>query len=112
MARFLVILLIMLLPLRGWTAERMAVQMAHAQAVAEAMDLHPAPVDMPLDCPMMQEPDKSLTGCQSCQLCMAMAGLSDLMIQVPMVVPPEPPVALNVSFVSADPKRLAKTPIL
>lgn len=112
MTRFLVILLVMLLPLRGWSVERMEVQMAHSQVVAQSSDSYPLTADMPMDCPMMDESAKGFTGCQSCQLCMALTGLNEWAVQLPMQPACSPSVPLRVAFVSADPKRLPKTPIL
>ena len=71
MRRFLLILLILLLPLRGWAVESMSVPSSA----------------MPEDCPMMAPAadaddgqqgahhavQKSSCGCQSCHLCMPLA---------------------------------------
>jgi len=112
MSRFLVILLIMLLPLHSWSAGRMAVQMAHGQAVAEVADVRPAPVDMPIDCPMLEESDGSISGCLTCQFCMSLADLNVLPATIPTQVQQSTWVSSRASFDSADPKRQAKPPIL
>ena len=113
MRHLFILLLIALLPLRGWSAEHMAVQMASSQLGVSAM---------PADCPMLAQagtsdtrqahaPGKSLTHCQSCQLCMTLAALPPL--SEPAVAPrPQAPLAQHTDrFASADLLRAAKPPI-
>lgn len=86
----LLILMIALLPLRGWASESMAVSMAVQHLVVAQNQLGGAP-GMPADCPLLDQVDqvdqvsnKSTTdassetispwcnGCTTCQLCMAL----------------------------------------
>ena len=91
MRRVFLILVIALLPVRGWAADMMGVVMA-AQALsaskhiaANASDAKPAtssgaetPFSMSADCPMWAsqtadgDPSVPHTGCTTCQLCMAL----------------------------------------
>jgi hypothetical protein len=122
MGRLLVILLVMLLPLRGWSAERMAIQMTSSQVAIEIAGEQVSLAAMPEDCPMLAQqavdiekspsPSKSLAGCQTCQLCMSLAGQIDLPSNISTYERQAPPVIANVSYVSADLARLAKPPIL
>jgi len=128
MSRFIVLLLIALLPLRGWTVERMAVAEG-AQAVA-AVHHGPlaGPQDMPADCAMHMQAalsdqaafatpaheapaDDAHKGCQACQLCMPLAtpaGPCPLSLaQAHQAIPR----AGVVAFASAEPARYAKPPI-
>lgn len=119
MARLLLILLVMLIPLRGWSAERMAVQMTSSQV---SMTATVAMEAMPADCPMMAQPaseaekspvqSKSHVGCQTCQLCMSLAAQS---VPFPYLLTYErhaPPVSAASHFLSADLARQVKPPIL
>lgn len=126
MSRFFIILLIALLPLRGWSVERMAVHMAASASAAQAM---------PSDCPMMiqtgasasdagakhlgdssdkgdygKSPGNSLS-CQSCQLCMSLATPDTPAIQ-PLAGGPRATTAARAErFASADLPRATKPPI-
>lgn len=106
------ILLIVLLPLRGWAVE----QMAHDMAAGA----------MPADCPMVQmaqaapadmgsEYDGATTPtdrtCQSCQLCMALAAAEMPIIQAVGHAPPTVVVHRADRFVSADISPVSKPPI-
>ena len=84
MRHILVVLMIALLPLRGWASETMVVSMAVQQLVVAQMQT----VDeagMPADCPLFGQASKTSTtgtnsetisplckGCTTCQLCMAL----------------------------------------
>jgi hypothetical protein len=117
--RLCLIVLILLLPIRGWTADVMTVAMGvHALAPASAQA---AMSGMPTDCPML-----SITGqaalddsssdspktCDTCQLCMGVA--------VPFAMAVDPAMRDNASmpahhptdFVSADLALSAKPPAL
>lgn len=119
MARLFVLFLIVLLPLRGWTAERMVFQMEHGAPVAmQAQDMD---AGMSEDCALHmqmashhaadQSKNNSHTGCQACQLCMPLAAL-DAALQVVLAPNPQAvPVTLTSRFVSADTARHAKPPI-
>ena len=84
MRHMLLILMIALLPLRGWASEGMVVSMAVQQLVA-ANGGTAKQAEMPADCPFVSpmsenspsgtnsEPISSLCkGCTTCQLCMAL----------------------------------------
>lgn len=84
MRHLFLVLLIALLPVRGWVGNAMALDMAAQQAVAVS-----APSAMPDDCPMHAEMaardgDSSqqesagahCSDCDTCQLCLALASLS------------------------------------
>jgi hypothetical protein len=115
MARFLVILLVVLIPLRGWSVERMSIEMAqqttHSQASA-----------MPANCPLMaqgaSEDDKSSTdakdhfGCKTCQLCMGLSVQPNLFFSYSEPPPQASLATTSTSFISADLTRRAKPPIL
>jgi hypothetical protein len=122
MCRLLVILLVILLPLRGWSAERMSIQMTLNQPAVEAAGMQVLAKGMPADCPMLgqlvSEAEKSFTsskshsGCLTCQLCMSLAAQD---ISSPNLLPYErhvPPLSIAVSFVSAELTRQVKPPIL
>jgi hypothetical protein len=108
MLRLVVILLVVLLPLRGWGADRMSVQMAQSA--------------MPVDCPMLvqqaaqteksQIPPKSHIGCQTCQLCMALAEHAFSAPDFVAYAQQAPRVTVAVAFTSAELHRQAKPPIL
>ncbi len=118
MARFFIILLIALLPLRGWAAERMVYQMNRGTPVS--MQGQVVGVAMTPDCAMnsggSQETSTTMntadnSECQVCQLCMPLVALDN----IPMVhsAPITHKVAVRQfsDFVSADPARTAKPPI-
>ncbi len=105
---FIIALLIVLLPLRGWTAERMAEHMA---ATA-----------MPADCPMMMQagsPDQASTddgeaatpADRTCQLCMSLAAPETATVQAVSPAPQTVAVQPADRFASADLPRAAKPPI-
>jgi Fe-S-cluster-containing hydrogenase component 2 len=100
-ARFIVLILIALMPLRGWSAGAMSVNMAVAAMSAQSSMDNPQNELMPADCPMMaklqpagqgaagteanQAADKQHHSCQSCQLCMPLCaqGASNLSLTEP-----------------------------
>ena len=120
MSRFFLILLITLLPLRGWSAERMAVYMAASETAAVLMVS--GDHAMPADCPMMVQADTSDKGtdhghgksdrsCQSCQLCMSLAVLQTQTTQSLSYKPLTAAIPRADRFASADIARAAKPPI-
>jgi hypothetical protein len=124
MARLFILFLIALLPLRGWTAERMVFQMERGTAVsAQAHDLGNAVYGaMPADCALhmqmasvphedaaSQTPDHK--GCESCQLCMPLAALAAPAVLCIAANPQAQPATRSSRFVSADPARDVKPPI-
>lgn len=122
MVRLLIILLVMLLPLRGWSAERMATQMLLSQAAVQVAGEPIEMAGMPADCPMLAQaapetdkspaPAKSHVGCQTCQLCMALAALSPAPPPLLSYERQIRPVPAKASFISADLSRQVKPPIL
>lgn len=122
MGRLLVILLIALLPLRGWSAERMATQMLLSQAAMQVAGEQIELAGMPADCPMLTQPGsgtdkspapaKSHVGCQTCQLCMALAALSSPLPPLLSYQRQLHPAHAGDRFVSADLSRQVKPPIL
>jgi len=132
MARWFILFLIALLPLRGWSVERMAIDMqgmpvaVHAQGVALGMSAECAlhmqsllQMDTSADAAHTashgtdQHPDHKPghKGCQSCQLCMPLLAL-DGTVPLHLATPPQQlPRAHSSRFVSADSARNAKPPI-
>ena len=121
MGRFLVILLVVLIPLRGWSAERMVIQMAYSQTVAEVADEQISMDGMPADCPMLAQaesksekstsPAKGFAGCQTCQLCMTLASSSLPQIQLSAHLTELHPEAASARFISANVAPQVKPPI-
>ena len=125
MSRLFILFLIALLPLRGWSVERMAVQMEgramHAQTLDAGMSVECA-LHMRMDMPMAAAADSEQDsqgadhapdhkGCQSCQLCMPLAALGGCASLQAATAPQALPVSCSKRFVSADPERNAKPPI-
>jgi hypothetical protein len=120
MGRFLLILLVLLVPLRGWSAERMAVQMAHQSQMGVEVGIEQ--VSMPADCSMMAQPSsqtegssipsKSHAGCQTCQLCMSVTNQNFSGPNILAFELQAPRVPDKASFISADLLRHTKPPIL
>lgn len=119
MAKIFIIFLIALLPLRGWSTDRMVLQMDRGgQTVGIANDM----AGMATDCAMAMQMDSQAhgvdsdnsavhEGCQSCQLCMPLATMDApvTLSSTPIVqAVPEPRTGV---FVSADTVRHAKPPI-
>lgn len=122
MSRLFIIFLIALLPLRGWSVERMAVHMAASESAAQAMALGSEHAAMPDDCPMLikagasdkgaQHGDgKVQRGCQSCQLCMSLAAPQAPAVKALSCGPLAALAARADRFASADLPRAAKPPI-
>lgn len=121
MRRFFLVLLIVLVPLRVWAAEGMTVRMASMQLGTVAMAAGEPVKAMPLDCPMMAKSgdmqddqpveNQSHAGCQSCQLCMALAAPQIL----PLAALDKVKSGLRIwhpsSYTSADIARDVKPPI-
>lgn len=127
MARLIVIFLIALLPLRGWSATGMAIQMALMESAAMASSMESGQGVMPADCPMVQidasaiagashSSDKSMDGkshqgCQTCQLCMCLAALDSLSTNFSEPVPFGPALTLADRYSSAELFEDSKPPI-
>ena len=82
LTRFLAIaLMLVLLPLRGWTGDVMAVNMAASTVVQAKMGSMTNQAAMPADCAMHAQPptdDASAycSNCDTCELCLAVANLT------------------------------------
>ena len=137
MRRFLLILMIALLPMRGWAADMMAVAMAaqhlHAvQSIQAAYDgLNTAAEatgqvqpSMLADCPMMAMPtgkpasdsnDKAgspiFKVCTSCQLCMALATEHPQVLALAPFASHAPPVSRVFEFAGVTVAAAIKPPI-
>jgi hypothetical protein len=125
MARILVLLLIALLPLRGWTAQRMVYGTQAPQTVQVAVQMV-MPLEGGVDSDMAMSPDCAAMhgalspdahgagheGCHFCQLCMPLAGLDNAPAIALGVLPHARPQVVSRSFVSADTAHDVKPPIL
>ena len=123
MRRFFLVLLMVLVPLRVWAAEGMTVRMASMQIGTTASVAGGQAKGMPLDCPMMSakvgdalddgQPDESQSraGCQSCQLCMALASPQILNHTAPEMIKSGLRIWHPSSYTSADIARDVKPPI-
>lgn len=112
-----------LVPLRVWAAEGMTVRMASMQLGNVAMAAGEPVQAMPLDCPMMAksgdmqndpqqgENQSSQAGCQSCQLCMALAAPQILNHTAPEMIKSGLRIWHPSSYTSADIARDVKPPI-
>ena len=82
LSRFLLIaLMLVLLPLRGWAGDVMAVNMAAAAVVQAKMDSVTSQPSMPADCDMLAQPSTdnataNCSNCDTCELCLAVANLT------------------------------------
>jgi cytochrome c553 len=121
MRRFLFILMIALLPLRGWMGEAMATEMAAMNIVAAQSTNTPATADMTpeksmSDCDMhkVNKADSSETQstCTHCQACHATGLVSALQITNFDQVRYAQPLAQNSQFASASIAHSQKPPIL
>jgi hypothetical protein len=118
-SRLFILFLIALLPLRGWTAERMVFAMDVAPIVALSQGVDTA---MAEDCAMHLKADSAHhasaaghgldhKGCESCQLCMPLVALDSAVVLVTAAMPDAVPVPRISNFVSADPAHDVKPPI-
>ncbi|WP_342618510.1 hypothetical protein [Rhodoferax sp. GW822-FHT02A01] len=118
MSRLLILFLIALLPLRGWTAQRMVLDM-NAPAVVVSMQQQSG---MSEDCALQmqmaalshgdQDPGATQhAGCQSCDICMPLAALDEAPEMALKPIPHAVPVRQPGTFESAEPTRYTKPPI-
>jgi hypothetical protein len=121
----LLALMIALLPVRGWVGNAMAVDMAAQQArqaQQAAADAEPGvqASAMPEDCPMhaqASDPEAPATngahcnGCDTCELCLALASLVWPGLQPAGFTPHAEPLADGSHFNSADRASGFKPPI-
>lgn len=118
-----VILMIALLPLRGWAGHVMAVEMAaqqitasqHAATAQANNDAAPA---MPSDCPMLGQAADDGSGkpnspcsCDTCELCVALASARQPVFFEARFTPCTAPQAVIAGFSSADRSTGLKPPI-
>lgn len=114
----LLAVMVLLLPLRGWAGTTMAVGMAVQQvAAAQASPMS----GMPDDCPMrlgasgtpINAPGDTppCSGCDTCELCLAMASFTTPQFHTTPLRSSTPPAAVPHGFVSADHARGLKPPI-
>jgi hypothetical protein len=118
-ARFFILFLIALLPLRGWTAERMVFAIDATPVVALSQSEQAA---MPEDCALHLHTGSvhqesaaghgaDHKGCESCQLCMPLVALDAVVVLAVAAMPDAVPVPRSSNFASADPARDVKPPI-
>ena len=123
MRHLLLILMIALLPLRGWASESMAVSMAMQQLVV-AQNQAAGDTGMPADCPLFgKASEKSATeansgsisplcnGCTTCQLCMALVTSYPPMLGAAIELPHAQRLTISASFASAERAPGFKPPI-
>ena len=118
LTRFLVIaVMLVLLPLRGWAGDVMAVNMAANAVVQAKMGSMTRQGTMPADCPMhAQQPDDDAPAahcdkCDTCELCLAVANLTfATWVDIPQARHFAPTV-FNASFSSAARALHLKPPI-
>ena len=136
MRRLFIVFMILLLPLRGWAADLMAVTMANQQRFAtinianNAIDTRTilssdqqAQVAMPEDCPFLTFSNDGLAenggqgvsvlckGCTTCQLCMALVTGYPAMTRFVAALPPAEPLVGTIHFTSAERASGFKPPI-
>jgi hypothetical protein len=127
MRYLLIALMIVLLPLRGWAGNAMAVDMAAqqvlvAQASAASAAAMVAESAMPADCPMHLQAvaDKAdqaspvnahCSSCDTCQLCLALATWTQPDWPAGAMSRPGAPLLAGTSFRSADSAASLKPPI-
>ena len=82
LSRFLLIaLMLVLLPLRGWAGDVMAVNVAATAVVQAKMDSLTSQAAMPADCDMHTQPSTDnaaahCSNCDTCEMCLALANLT------------------------------------
>ena len=124
MRRFIFILMIALLPLRGWMGEAMATEMATMYLIASQAINTPATADINLntsisDCDMHKaakvnttESSSTKSTCTHCQACHATGLVSAVQITNFDQVQYAQPLAQNSQFASANIAQSQKPPIL
>ena len=117
LTRFLLIaMMLVLLPLRGWTGNIMAIDMAATSAMQAKMVNVSHQTAMPLDCAMHSQPsaDDAATlcgSCETCELCLAVANLTHATWAASPFTLHTSPLAINASFRSASSASSLKPPI-
>ncbi len=124
MRHFVFALLIALLPLRGWMADAMSMEMA-VQQLQQAQHTPDAKASMPADCPKQAGGAQAQTGsepipvsggipchgCGSCELCLPMSLLALAALPLPLVMPQTAPPTAGERFASAERAPGFKPPI-
>ncbi len=130
MRYLLVALMIVLLPLRGWAGNAMAVDMAAQQVLmtqkaARADVANTAESAMPADCTMHAQAltgklvdsgspgaaGSSCSDCSTCQLCLAIASFTWTSVTAYAFESPAAPIAVHIRFSNADRAASLKPPI-
>ena len=117
LTRFLLIaLMLVLLPLRGWAGNIMAVDMAATATIQVKMAHVSNHAAMPVDCAMHTQPAANdaatLCGsCDTCELCLAVANLTHAVWAASPFMRHTSPLASNASFSSASSASSLKPPI-
>ena len=123
MRRFIFIVMILLLPLRGWMGEAMATEMATMNVIAAQAINTPASIDLPIengmsDCDMHKttKANKAATSeakstCTHCQACHATGLVSTVKITSFGTVQYAQPLAQASQFASASIAHSQKPPI-
>ena len=124
LTRFLLIgLLVVLLPLRGWAGDIMAVDMVAGATsklavnsdMRAAVAAVPSQAAMPADCMMFAEssPDAAThcSNCDTCELCLAVVSSTTLVWAASQWLRHSSPLATNASFTSAASASNLKPPI-
>jgi hypothetical protein len=121
MYRFILILLIALIPLRSWSVDRMFVGMALNESASHSMDTGASQGSMPEDCPMISgmHSDKGAADGegkakglhQACQLCMSLVAAQDSAIKSLPLLPQPHVIPLVERFASAELLRFTEPPI-
>lgn len=120
MRRLLVLIMIVLLPLRGWAGDLMSVQMATRSAVSASVE-----AAMPPGCPMHSQASQAHPGqdgegspsqgdmknCASCGLCVPLAELAHARFDTVAFAGHAQPLVGDAAFVSASLAPTVKPPI-
>jgi hypothetical protein len=123
MSRLFILFLIALLPLRGWTVERMVIQSGTQSVAAQAQSAESAVGE---DCALHMQQGTGLLstetthhsehkpvhkGCQNCQLCMPLVALDATHNLALAPIAQALPVMGSSRFASAECARCVKPPI-
>jgi hypothetical protein len=121
MRRFIFILMIALLPLRGWMGEAMATEMAAINLIAAQATKTPDTINLPFensmpDCDMHQSKTQDESGsnqrCTDCQACHLVGALNTVQKHRFLGIVHAEPIAFLTRYVSAEPNLAQKPPIL
>lgn len=113
--RYLVIaIMLVLLPLRGWAGDTMAVSMASATAAKASLGSQAAmTADCAMHMPTAADETASVCGnCDTCELCLAVANLSPAFWSANGMERHVSPAASSASFRSATKSSNLKPPII